>query len=125
LFACCLCVFYILIYHSFWKISFCKTDFENEINFQNICSNIFPEYDFVFASVNMIFAYIAQKVFAGVYTTLTQGGSSCELDAAPSTKLFLLFILCHLGGFCWKAKEPPKVRYYVAYNEKCRSRSLF
>jgi hypothetical protein len=56
------------------------------------------------------FCLASQKIFAVVYNTDTRE-SSYELDAVPNTQL-----LCHLGGFCWKAKEPSKVRYCVTYN---------
>jgi hypothetical protein len=48
----------------------------------------------------MIFSQLAGKSWLE-FATLTQGGSSYELDAAPNTQsLFFLLILYHLGGFC-------------------------
>jgi hypothetical protein len=48
----------------------------------------------------MIFAQLTGKSWLTL-TTLTQGGSSYELDAARNNKsLFFLLILYHLGGFC-------------------------
>ncbi len=60
---------------------------------KKICYNISLLHFYLYMIVNMIFAWLAGK-YLHEFATLTQGGSSYELDAARNTQSLLFFLFC-------------------------------
>ncbi len=105
--------FYILIYHLFWRIYFCKTDFENDLSLKKFVS-IFPQYNFGFTWVKIDFCLVAQKI-SEEFATLTKGEIHMKL-MPPQPKLrqqHCLKTLCVCYKICLLIIKLPFINCYL------------